>query len=943
MLPATHDLKMPNPSCCVWASLLILCFLSASAIVAVMADGAQRVFDASQRDWRVRVSDQWDILGPFPIQAREQHYLSPSFPLNLSEPFDFDTKHPSAYADGGNVNWTTAHSNADGTLDISFPNIRWAALRATEGWAALQHHTVLRTSITVYPPTASALAGDAVDPPRLLVDLLQGSFFTIMPGGDDAHIASSVTPKWYMGNIYAMNRAPAQAVQLPLPPSTTVPTTYDLFVSGDYEIRLFGDPLFNRGRTGVPVLSLTLKVDVEPELSIPAVTRMPSHDVSCDLVNGWAFGDALGVGLRSQSGWWTVKNVSLFKEGSGITLELVDEIRIAPTQTRIAPIRLTQNASFDEPELQFSLHLISEDRSTTVDITLPLKHHKQWTSSDSPEDGIKASYFFATSMPTSFMVIPPQGENLGAPRPPVLALHGAGVDILSMPFWVQALPQQERSWVIAPTGRTAWGLDWHGPSARDAWGTVDALYAILQGREVWQPYALAEETRVLVLGHSNGGQGAWYLASRYPDRVVGVIPAAAYIKSQAYVPLTQSRSAHYIDPAVRAILESSLTPDDNDLFLSNLGELPILAIHGGDDENVPVWHTREAVSVLKTWYPHANVTYREDPGQPHWYPSVFNNEQVRDFIRTVLEREPANLQPPVPSEPISFTLTVSNPTESGSLHGWQIYQLVTPGRLAKLMVTIQGASVVVKTANVASFAIRHRALNSVSHLNIDGDDILLSNLIKNSSTDNAYFSQREGSWKPASYIGAKAPHPSGRMSNILLTGAPFMIVIDDRTSQQSLSAALRIAHNLNVYHKLDAAVLDGDEAKLKLKDPSQQSARVIVLGSPNNTLSRSMLVDGRTPFTYKESLQLNGRSLDISSSSLFLHPHPGDGDSLMLFMYAYNDDALERALRILPIRTGVPAPDWLVLGLAADVVGAAAVQGVGVWNNWDWDEAMSWF
>lgn len=85
------------------------------------------------------------------------------------------------------------------------------------------------------------------------------------------------------------------------------------------QIRLFGDPLFNRGRTGVPMLSLTLKVDVEPELSIPTVTRMPSHDVSCDLVNGWAFGEALGVGLRSQSGWWTVKNVSLFKEGSGVS------------------------------------------------------------------------------------------------------------------------------------------------------------------------------------------------------------------------------------------------------------------------------------------------------------------------------------------------------------------------------------------------------------------------------------------------------------------------------------------------------------------------------------------------------------------------------------------------------------------------------------------------
>ena len=75
------------------------------------------------------------------------------------------------------------------------------------------------------------------------------------------------------------------------------------------------------------------------------------------------------------------------------------------------------------------------------------------------------------------------------------------------------------------------------------------------------------------------------------------LPAAAYIKSQAYVPLLQSRhvshhlpmrdcllkccrSAHFIDPFLRAILESSLTPDDNDLFLSNLVNAPLLAVHG---------------------------------------------------------------------------------------------------------------------------------------------------------------------------------------------------------------------------------------------------------------------------------------------------------------------------------------------------------------------------
>lgn len=60
-----------------------------------------------------------------------------------------------------------------------------------------------------------------------------------------------------------------------------------------------------------------------------------------------------------------------------------------------------------------------------------------------------------------------------------------------------------------------------------------------------------------MMGHSNGGQGAWHLSSRYPDRVLGgwyfhppacvfvlndsVIPAAGYIKSQSYVPLQITR------------------------------------------------------------------------------------------------------------------------------------------------------------------------------------------------------------------------------------------------------------------------------------------------------------------------------------------------------------------------------------------------------------------
>jgi hypothetical protein len=125
-------------------------------------------------------------------------------------------------------------------------------------------------------------------------------------------------------------------------------------------------------------------------------------------------------------------------------------------------------------------------------------------------------------------------------------LDGAGVDITRNGLWADALARQARSWVVVPTGRTSWvrrlckipfsdlltythllfhsdchqGLDWHGPSAKDAWDAVEALNAILESRELFAPWKIRSKAPVILVGHSNGGQGAWFLASRFPDRVL---------------------------------------------------------------------------------------------------------------------------------------------------------------------------------------------------------------------------------------------------------------------------------------------------------------------------------------------------------------------------------------------------------------------------------------
>jgi hypothetical protein len=78
-----------------------------------------------------------------------------------------------------------------------------------------------------------------------------------------------------------------------------------------------------------------------------------------------------------------------------------------------------------------------------------------------------------------------------------------------------------------------------------------------------------------------------------------------------------------MDASLRGVLEATLQPDDNDLFLSNLVSLLLMVIHGsvnlvysraldsdlnrGNDRNVPTWHSRELVEGLKRRYPQHGV------------------------------------------------------------------------------------------------------------------------------------------------------------------------------------------------------------------------------------------------------------------------------------------------------------------------------------------------
>ncbi|KAG7452898.1 uncharacterized protein BT62DRAFT_989922 [Guyanagaster necrorhizus] len=891
-------------------SFAVFCFASA---MSAYADG-QSAFTSESR-WNVEVSKHWDVLGPFPIQAREQHFISPSFPLNLSEPIDLDKTWPSSYANGGRVTWSFAILEDNGELEISFPDIRWESLRATEGWAALQHHAVLRSTLTVHPPLNPSKSTPV---PRLLVQLIQGSYFTILPKSGRRE------PRWYSGNIYAMERALPQEVPLPTTPSNDSATQYDIFLSGDYEIRLFGDP-HSQGRK-IPVQSISISVKFDDALA--SVVRESTQDVVCNFVDSFAFGDAIGIGLRSVHGWWTVTNVST-DPSSGLFLTLVRPTRIVEGQTRIVPVRITQTRPFSQASIDLKLTLTSGASEIVTIESLPVDQLSGWT--ESVYSPIKGTYFYARSMPTVFTALPPRYS--GPPKPPILALHGAGVDIVEQPFWADALPRNSYSWFVIPTGRTSWGLDWHGPSTKDAWASLYALATILAANRAWLPWKLDQNIPVIVLGHSNGGQGAWYVASRYPDRVLGIIPAAAYIKSQSYVPLTLSRSARFIDPILLSILETSLTPDNNDLFLTNLVDTPVLAVHGGNDDNVPVWHSRESAGILENWNPAANVAYREDAGQGHWYSTVFNNTQVTAFIDDLIASYPAAI---ISSS--KFMLTVSIPAESGSLHGWRIVALTIPGRLGRLRVErASDLAVRVYTSNLQRFSVDTTIYNT-SNVYIDNSKVYID---KDKAGIIHFEAVEPKVWKTSTQSGTQL---SGRMQTVLSSNGPLVLVIPDDTDtyRQEFSVAQRIAHDLGLYHRLDTEIIRSSEAS---DAEFLSQGNIVAIG---NEASASFVVNEKIPFeaktsqhliSYEPQQPLDGPEIGL----LFLHSHPLKVDGNMVMMQSTDAAGLERVARLFPIRTGILVPDWLIVGPLADSQGAGGVISAGLWgSDWSWNDPMSW-
>jgi len=284
----------------------------------------------------------------------------------------------------------------------------------------------------------------------------------------------------------------------------------------------------------------------------------------------------------------------------------------------------------------------------------------------------------------------------------------------------------------------------------------------------------------------------------------------------------------------------------------------------------------------------------------------------------------------------SFTLTVAIPIESGSLHGWQIESLDLPGRLGRIHVKEEEGRFQVDTVNVNSFS---TTCQNITWLVIDGAQLPL---VTDEYGIMRFQMTQSRVWQP---MITKTIQASGRLQAVLSSAASLLIIIPEYCSSRELSIALRIAHDLNTYHKLDAEILQSSDALQRAEGGHLGPGNIIVIGDTQTAFSHWTLTQKKTPFELEGTLlKLNGRSIVKPGLGIvFLHPHPTSGTANMLFISGTDAYGLERAARLFPVRTGIAVPDWLIVDGWADDVGFAGVIGAGVWGRvWVWNEPTSW-
>jgi predicted esterase len=188
---------------------------------------------------------------------------------------------------------------------------------------------------------------------------------------------------------------------------------------------------------------------------------------------------------------------------------------------------------------------------------------------------------------TDLITVVPRKYDKAKPPGVLVLLHGLGATGAQHKDLFKGIAEANNLMLLAPTAQPepaeARNED-YAESVRGAklphwWSYRNGNFVFSALSELKKRYAV-DENRVLLVGYSMGGFGAWNMGLRYPDRWAGLVSLAGGFSRNEYA------GRYEIDEKARK------------LHANGFG-LPVYMVHGDADETVPVEFSRESRNQLK--------------------------------------------------------------------------------------------------------------------------------------------------------------------------------------------------------------------------------------------------------------------------------------------------------------------------------------------------------